>query len=147
MITTALVLSGVLLQVQALKSNERACPYVLVTTAGERLGILDLPKHDGKPAKFRMCVNGTLTMFPSADVDWAATEKMNASGPAPAPGSGLAPQPTRPSLSGFAGRAKLRDPVEVAKPNGSAAPRTPTPQKSASPTRTPSQPDTPERPR
>jgi len=117
MITTALVLSLVLLQIQALKSNEKACPYVLVTAAGERIGTLDLPKHDGKPVKFRMCVNGTLTMFPSADVDWGATEKANASGPAPTPGSGLAPLPPRQTLSGLAKKTSLRDADAVVKQN------------------------------
>lgn len=141
MTATALVLSGVLLQVQALKSNEKVCPYVLVTTAGERIGSLDLPKRDGKPVKFRMCVNGTLTIFPSADVDWGATQKANAGARSPAPASGLAPQPTRQSLSGFAGRAKLRD------PNSSKPLETPAPQKTATPARTPSQQNAPEKPK
>jgi hypothetical protein len=117
MITTAIVLSAVLLQVQALKSNERACPYVLVTTAGERLGILDLPKHDGKPVKFRLCSNTTLSVYQAAGVDWVATEKANAAGPAPAPGSGLAPQPPRQSLSGVAKKTSLRDPDALVKHN------------------------------
>lgn len=117
MTTAAFVLSGILLQIQAMKSHEKACPYVLVTTAGERIGTLDLPKHDGRPVKFRMCVNGTLTMFPSADVNWGATEKANASGPAPTPASSLAATPVRATLSGFAGRAKLRDSDEVVKQN------------------------------
>jgi hypothetical protein len=141
MTTAAFVLSGILLQIQAMKSHEKACPYVLVTTAGERIGTMDLPKHDGKPLKFRMCTNGTLTMFPSADVNWGATEKANASGPAPTPASGLAPTPVHPSLSGFAGQAKLRD------PNGSKPVGTPMSRKTATPSRTPSPPDTPEKPR
>jgi len=117
MITSALVLSGVLAQVQALKSNEKVCPHILVTTAGERIGTLDLPKRDGKPVKFRMCVNGTLTIFPSADVDWGATEKANASGPAPTPSSGLAPERTRQSLSGLAKQTTLRDADAAVKQN------------------------------
>jgi hypothetical protein len=140
MITAAFVLSGVLFQVQALKSHEKGCPYVLVTTTGERIGTLDLPKHDGKPVKFRMCVNGTLTMFSSANVNWGATEKANASGPAPTPASGLAATPVRASLSGFAGQAKLRD------PNGSKPVETPVPRKTETPSRTPSPPDTSEKP-
>ena len=141
MIPAAFVLSGVLLQIQTMKSHEKACPYVIVTTAGERIGTMDRPKRDGKSVTFRMCVNATLSMLPSADVDWGATEKVNASGPAPAPGSGLAPTPVRQSLSGFAGRAKLRD------PDGSKPIETPAPRKTATPVRTPSQPDTPEKPR
>lgn len=117
MTTAVFVLSGVLLQMQVLKSNEKACPYVLVTTAGERIGTLDLPKRDGRPVKFRMCVNGTLTTFPSADVDWGATEKVNASGPAPTPASGLAPQPPRQSLSGLAKEISLRDADAAVKQN------------------------------
>jgi hypothetical protein len=140
MTVAAFVLSRVLLQVQALKSHEKACPYVLVTTAGERIGTLDLPKHDGKPVKFRSCVNGTLTMFPSADVNWGATEKANAAGPAPTPASGLGPTPVRQSLSGFAGQAKLLD------PDGSKPVETPAPRKAATPTRTPSQANAPEKP-
>jgi hypothetical protein len=147
MTSTALVLPLVLFQIQALKSNEKACPYVLVTTAGARIGALDLPKRDGKSVKFRMCVNGTLAMLSLADVDWGATEKANAAGPAPTPASGLAPTPMRPSLSGFAGRARLRDPDEVAKPSGPDLPKTPAPRKSATPTRTPSHSDTPVSPR
>ncbi len=116
MITTALVLSGVLLQVQALKSSEKVCPHVLVTTAGEHIGSLDLPRRDGKPVKFRTCVNGTLTMLPSSDVDWGATERENASRPTPMP-SGLAPQPTRQSLSGLAKQTSLRDVDAVVKQN------------------------------
>jgi hypothetical protein len=116
MIATALLVSGVLLQVQALHSNEKVCPYVLVTTAGERIGTLDLPKRDGKPVKFRMCANGTLTTFPSTDVDWAATEKVNASSPAPPP-SGLATVPTRQSLSGLAKHVSLRDAEAAVKQN------------------------------
>ena len=117
MIATALVLSAVLFQVQALKSNERACPYILVTTAGERLGILDLPKHDGKPVKFRLCANATLSVYPAAGVDWVATERANASGPAPTPASGLAPQPPRQSLSGIANKMQVRDAEGLVKQN------------------------------
>lgn len=109
MITATFVLSSVLLQVQALNSDRRPCPYVLVTTTGERLGTLDLPKHDGKPVKFRLCANTTLTVYPAADVDWAATEKANAAGPAPSPASGLAKPTPRQSLSGFAKQTSLRD--------------------------------------
>ena len=115
MTTAAFLLSGVLLQIQALKSNELACPYVIVTTAGERIGTLDLPKRDGKPVKFRSCANRTLTTFPSADVDWGATEKVNASGPPPTPG--LAPQPARQSLSGLAKQTSLRDADAAVKHN------------------------------
>ena len=115
MTAAAFFLSGVLLQIQTMKSNEPACPYVLVTTAGERIGTLDLPKRDGKPVKFRICVNRALTMFPSADVDWGATEKANASGPAPTPG--FAPQPPRKSLSDLAKQTSLRDADAAVKQN------------------------------
>lgn len=117
MTTTALVLPLVLLQIQSLKSNEKACPYVLVTETGERIGTMDLPKRDGKPLKFRMCTNGTLTVYPAAGVDWVATEKANASGPAPTPASGLAPQPPRQSLSGIANRMQVRDAEGLVKQN------------------------------
>jgi hypothetical protein len=117
MITTAFVLSSVLLQVQALNSDRRPCPYVLVTTAGERFGTLDLPKHDGKPVKFRLCTNATLTVYPAADVDWVATEKANASGPAPTPASGIVKPTPRQSLSGFAKQTSLRDADAAVKQN------------------------------
>jgi hypothetical protein len=119
MMTAAFVLSGVLFQVQALKSKEKGCPYVLVTTSGERIGTLDLPKRDGKPVKFRLCANGTLTMFPSADVDWGATEKANASGPAPTlvPTPVLAPTPTPQVLSGIANKMLVRDAEGLVKQN------------------------------
>lgn len=116
MSTAALVLSGVLLQVQTLKSNEKVCPYVLVTATGDRIGTRDLPKRDGKPVKFRMCLNGTLTILPAADVDWNATERANASGPAPTPG-GPAPRPTGQSLSGLAKQTSLRDAEALVKQN------------------------------
>jgi hypothetical protein len=109
MIEAALMLSGVLLQVQAVKADEKSCPYVLVTTTGERIGALDPPRRDGKPVKFRTCLNGTLTMLPSAEVDWDATGKANASGSAAPANQGPAPLPTRQSLSGLAQQTSLRD--------------------------------------
>lgn len=106
---SALFAAALLFQVQDLRHAERPCPYVLVTTAGERVGSLDRPHHDGKAVKFRLCANGTLTVYGARDVDWPATERANASGPAPTPGTGLAPLPTRPSLSRFAQQTSLRD--------------------------------------
>lgn len=116
---TAVLVSAALLQVQALKANEGACPYVLVTAAGERIGTLDLPKRDGKPVKFRMCLNRTLALLPSADVDWGATEKANATGPAPTavPKSPLAPTPTPQVLSGIANKIQVRDAEGLVKQN------------------------------
>lgn len=116
MIATALTLSGVLFQAQAPKSGAGTCPYVLVTTAAERIGTLDLPKRDGKPVKFRACDSGTLTMVSAADVDWEATGKANTSGPAPTPASGPAPTP-RQSLSNLAKQTSLRDADALVKQN------------------------------
>ena len=113
----ALAVAVLLLQVQDLRPAEKACPYVLVTTAGERIGSLDRPNHDGKPVKFRLCANGTLTLYGAQDVDWPATEKANGSGPAPAPATGAAPLPTRPSLSRLAGQTTLRDAEAAVKQN------------------------------
>ena len=111
------LLAALLFQVQDLRPAAKACPYTLVTTAGERLGTLDRPNHDGKPVKFRLCTNGTLTMFAAGDVNWAATEQANASGPAPAPTTGLAPAPTKASLSGFAKQTSLRDAESAVRQN------------------------------
>jgi hypothetical protein len=115
MTAAAFVLAGVLCQVQALKSNEQPCPYFIVTNSGERVGTLDLPKRDGKPVKFRICVTGTLTIFRDADVDWGATQKANASGPAPTPG--LVPPTPRQSLSGLAKETLVRDGEAAVKQN------------------------------
>lgn len=114
---SALLAAALLFQVQDLRPAAKACPFFVVTTAGERVGALDRPNHDGKPVKFRLCANGTLTMFPARDVNWAATEEANASGPAPAPPSGLAPAPTKASLSGFAKQTSLRDADAAVKRN------------------------------
>lgn len=106
---SALLAAALLFQVQDLRRADKPCPYVLVTAAGERVGSLDRPNHDGKPVKFRLCANGTLTLYGAQDVDWPATEQANASGPAPTPAAGLAPLPTRQSLSGLARQTSLRD--------------------------------------
>jgi len=112
----ALLAAALLLQVQDLRSAS-ACPYVVVTTAGERVGSLDRPSHDGKPLKFRLCPNGTLTVFPARDVDWSATEAANAAGPAAAATPGLAPVPTKQTLSGIAKQMSLRDMDAAVKQN------------------------------
>lgn len=114
---SALLAAALLFQVQDLRPAQRPCPYVLVTASGERVGSLDRPNHDGKPVKFRLCANGTLTVTGAQDVDWPATEKANASGPAPTPVSALAPQPTRQSLSGLAKQSSLRDADAAVKQN------------------------------
>src|SRR5512140_435413 len=113
---SALLAAALLFQVQDLRPAAKPCPFFVVTTTGERVGALDRPNHDGKPVKFRLCTNGTLTMFAAQDVNWPATDEANAS-PAPAPSSGLAPAPTRASLSGFAKQATLRDADAVVKQN------------------------------
>ncbi len=114
---SALLAVALLFQVQDLRPGARVCPYYVVTTAGDRVGALDRPNHDGKPVKFRLCANATLTVFAAQDVDWPATELVNASGHAPAATAGPAPTPTRASLSGFAKQTTLRDADAVVKQN------------------------------
>jgi hypothetical protein len=114
---SVLFAAALLFQVQDLRPAAKACPFFVVTTSGERFGTLDPPNHDGKPVKFRLCTTGTLTVFASHDVDWAATEKANVAGNAPAPTPGLAPAPTRASLSGIAKQTSLRDADAAVKQN------------------------------
>jgi hypothetical protein len=116
MIATALVLSGVLFQVQDLRQKSAPCPYVLVTSAGERLGTLDLPKRGGRNIKLRLCPNGVLVMYAASEVDWEATEKANAS-PTPVPSPALAPTPTPQVLSGIANKMQIRDADGLVKMN------------------------------
>lgn len=111
---TGFVLAVVLFQVQDLRA--KACPYVLVTTSGERILSLDRPNHDGKPVRFRVCPAGTLTLVPASQVDWAATDA--ASRPAtPTPAPALAAEPTRASLSSLARERALLDPESAVKRN------------------------------
>jgi hypothetical protein len=105
----ALLAAALLMQVQDLRPVTKACPFYVVTRSGEHIGSLDHPNHDGKPVKFRMCSNATLTALPAQDVDWAATDRANAAG-APGPAApGLAPVPTRSSLTGLARQTSLQD--------------------------------------
>src|SRR5512144_347287 len=104
-----LIAAALLFQVQDLRKIEKPCPFVVVTLAGERVGSLDRPKHDGKPVKFRLCTNQTLTALPTGDVDWPATEKANTP-EAVAAAAPVAPTfPTRPTLRRFAKETTLRD--------------------------------------
>ena len=111
----ALLAAVLLLQVQDLRPGAKACPFFVVTRAGERVGALDRPNHDGKPVKFRRGTNGTLSMFAAQDVDWAATDQANAAAPAPTPG--LAPAPTKALLSSIAKQTSLRDADAAVKSN------------------------------
>jgi hypothetical protein len=80
------------------------------------VGSLDRPNRDGKPVKFRLCANGTLTLLPAQDIDWAATEKAN-SKPTPTPATLLAPTPTPQVLSGIAKTMLVRDAEGIVKQN------------------------------
>jgi hypothetical protein len=115
----AFVAAALLFQVHVedLRQPATPCPFVLVTAAGERVGSLDRPNHDGKPVKFRVCPHGTLTMFPERDVDWPATEKANTSGPTTTPTPSLSLTPTRASLQGYAKQTSLRDGEAAVKQN------------------------------
>lgn len=114
---SAFLAAALLLQVQDLRPAEKACPYFVVTTAGERVGALDRPNHDGRPVRFRLCSNETLTVLAARDVDWTSTDAANAPSSAPTPATALAQTPTRPSLSGFAKRTALRDADAAVKQN------------------------------
>lgn len=113
---SALLAAVLLFQVQDLRTAEKACPHFVVTSAGERVGSLDKPNHDGRPVKFRLCANGTLTVLATRDVDWAATDAANARAASTAPAA-PAQTPTRASLSGLAKRTTLRDADAAVKQN------------------------------
>lgn len=116
-------LAGMLFQVQVSMPAARPCPYVIMTTAGERIGSLDLPNHDNRPVKFRLCPNGTLTVIGASGVDWAATEKANAAAaaaPTPAATPGPPPLPTKVTLASMAKQMKLRDADEAVATNSGA---------------------------
>lgn len=79
-------------------------PYVIVTSDGQRLGVMDPPRNTDKVTKFRMHPDGRLSSFPSARIDWKATEAANAVLAAPVAAT---PPPTPvgagPRLSALAG--------------------------------------------
>lgn len=81
-----------------------AAPFVIVTTDGQRLGVMDAPRNTDKMTKFRMHPDGRLSSFPSARIDWKATDAANA---APATPVAATPPPTPvgagPRLSALAG--------------------------------------------
>jgi len=117
-IPTVLVL---LMQVQPPALAGKPCPYVIVTAAGERIGSLDAPRHDGRPVKFRYCANGSLTLVAASTVDWPATEKANAALVAAAASTPTPlALPTKPSLARMAGEMKLRHADEAVKKNEGA---------------------------
>jgi hypothetical protein len=116
---SGLLLAALLFQVQDLRTVQRDCPFTVVTLAGDRVGSLDPPNHDGKPVRFRLCGSKTLTLLPAADVDWAATDRAN-SGDAPTPTPVPVPTvPSRPSLRKLAKDITLRDPDEAVQRNQS----------------------------
>jgi len=106
---SSLLLAALLFQAQGLQRIEKACPYVLVTSAGERIGTLDRPNHDGKPVRFRHCPTGTLSVYAARDVDWEETERANSAGPKATPSAvhmldtmPPTPTPTKATVSGYA---------------------------------------------
>lgn len=111
----ALPLTAFFLQVQNLKSQERVCPHVFVTTSGEWITSLDPPNHDGKPVRFRACPAGTLTMIPASQIDWPATEEAERPGASPTPTP--APAPTKASLSTLAKGRNLLEADEAVQRN------------------------------
>ncbi len=79
-------------------------PYVIVTTDGQRLDVLDIPRNTDKTTRFRMYPDGRLSSYPSSRIDWKATDAANAAPSAPAAST---PPPTPvgagPGLSALAG--------------------------------------------
>jgi hypothetical protein len=118
---SSLLLTALLFQAQSLQRIEKACPYVLVTRSGERIGSMDRPNHDGKPVKFRLCANTTLTLYPAGDVDWDETARANSVGAQPTPsasdaaGPGLTP--TKATVSGYAKSTPLLDAESAVRKN------------------------------
>lgn len=79
-------------------------PYVIVTSDGQRVGVLDLPRNTDKVTKFRMHPDGRLSSFPSARIDWKATDAANSAPAAPATVQPTAtPAGAAPRLSALAG--------------------------------------------
>jgi hypothetical protein len=79
-------------------------PYVIVTADGQRLEVLDIPRNTDKTTKFRSYPDGRLSSFPSARIDWKATDAANAAPAAPAiPTPPPTPVGAGPRLSALAG--------------------------------------------
>ena len=119
-----LLLATLLFQAQGLQRIEKACPYVLVTTTGERIGTLDRPNHDGKPVRFRHCPTGTLSVYAARDVDWEETERANSAGAQATPSAvhmldsmAPTPTPTKATVSGYAKSTPLLDAESAVKKN------------------------------
>ena len=79
-------------------------PFVIVTADGQQVGVLDIPRNTGKVTKFRVHPDGRLSSFPSARIDWKATDAANTALAAP---TTVPPSPTPvgagPRLSALAG--------------------------------------------
>lgn len=71
-------------------------PFVIVTSDGQRIGVLDVPRNTDKMTKFRIYPDGSLSSFPSARIDWKATDAANAAPASPA----KAPPPPTPVGAG-----------------------------------------------
>lgn len=78
--------------------------FVILTTDGQRLDVLDLPRNTDKMTKFRTYQDGRLSSLPSARIDWKATDAANAELANPVPPTATPTPPgRRPRLSGIAG--------------------------------------------
>lgn len=78
--------TGFLLVTLALAAeNAAAAPrYILVTRSGQRIEATAKPKTSGKNVTFFLTDGNVLTSLAAAEIDWDATEKLNAAPQAPA---------------------------------------------------------------
>lgn len=80
--------------------------YVIVTTDGQRLEVIDPPSSEGKTTRFRLAPAGTLSSLPTARIDWKATEAANAQPAAPAATPTAPPDRVR-RLQSIAGKLSI----------------------------------------
>ncbi len=79
-----LTLAALLLLLGALPAPAADNPYIVVTTTGERLKVVEKPAVQGKLATLLLFPDGARATLAVAKIDWAATERANA-GPTPTP--------------------------------------------------------------
>jgi len=101
-IRTALAVATLAACLDVSSALEAAAPFTIVTKDGQRVEVLDPPRNTGKSTTFRMYPEGRLASFPSARIDWKATEAANAAPAAPSATPVPTPPGAGPRLSALA---------------------------------------------